>query len=44
MRDAGRAHLGDAPPVTQFPWASIARAVIRFNLPGDGLRDWLSPR
>ena len=36
-----RAH---APHVTLFPGASIALVVIGFNLPGDGLRDWLSPR
>ena len=44
MLDAGLAHLVDAPHLTLFPGASIALVVIGFNLPGDGLRDWLSPR
>jgi peptide/nickel transport system permease protein len=44
MLDAGRAHLVDAPHLTLFPGASIALVVIGFNLLGDGLRDWLSPR
>ncbi len=44
MLDAGRAHLVDAPHLTLFPGASIAVVVIGFNLLGDGLRDWLSPR
>jgi peptide/nickel transport system permease protein len=30
--------------LTLLPGASIAIVVIGFNLPGDGLRDWLSPR
>jgi peptide/nickel transport system permease protein len=44
MLDAGRAHLVDAPHLTLFPGAAIALVVIGFNLLGDGLRDWLSPR
>jgi peptide/nickel transport system permease protein len=44
MLDAGRAHRVDAPHVTLFPGASIALVAIGFNLLGDGLRDWLSPR
>jgi hypothetical protein len=44
MLDAGRAHRVDAPHLTQFPGASIALVVRGFNLLGDGLRDWLSPR
>ena len=44
-RRTGRpGHLVDAPHLTLFPGASIALVVIGFNLPGDGLRDWLSPR
>jgi peptide/nickel transport system permease protein len=30
--------------LTLFPGASIALVVFGFNLLGDGLRDWLSPR
>jgi peptide/nickel transport system permease protein len=30
--------------LTLFPGASIALEVVGFNLPGDGLRDWLPPR
>jgi len=44
MLDAGRAHLVGAPHLTLLPGASIALVVTGFNLLGDGLRDWLSPR
>ena len=44
MLDAGLAHLVDAPHLTLFPGASIPLAVLGFNPPGDGLRDWLPPR
>jgi ABC-type dipeptide/oligopeptide/nickel transport system permease subunit len=39
-----RADLVDAPRLTLFPGASITLVGIGCSLPGDGLRDWLSPR
>jgi peptide/nickel transport system permease protein len=44
MLDAGRAHLLDAPHLTLFPGLSIALLVIGFNMLGDGLRDYITPR
>jgi ABC-type dipeptide/oligopeptide/nickel transport system permease subunit len=44
MLDAGRALLVDAPQLTVFPGAASEPGVIGFDLPGDGLRDWLPPR
>jgi peptide/nickel transport system permease protein len=44
MLDAGRAHLLDAPHLTLFPGLSIVLLVIGFNLLGDGLRDYITPR
>jgi peptide/nickel transport system permease protein len=44
MLDAGRLHLLDAPHLTLFPGLAIAFVVVGFNLLGDGLRDYISPR
>jgi peptide/nickel transport system permease protein len=44
MLDAGRLHLLDAPHLTLFPGLAIAFVVVGFNLLGDGLRDYISPK
>lgn len=44
MLDSGRAYLTTAPHLVLFPGLAIAVTVLAFNLAGDGLNEWLSPR
>jgi peptide/nickel transport system permease protein len=44
LLNTGRRWLIEAPHVSLFPGLSILALVFAFNLLGDGLRDWLSPR
>jgi peptide/nickel transport system permease protein len=44
LLNAGRRSLQEAPHISIFPGISILILVLGFNLLGDGLRNWLSPR
>jgi peptide/nickel transport system permease protein len=44
LLNSGRRILMEAPHVSLFPGLAILTLVLGFNLVGDSLRDWLSPR
>lgn len=44
LLNSGRRILVEAPHVSLFPGLAILTLVLGFNLVGDSLRDWLSPR